>query len=76
MHNLFTTDGATAFASTRAHPLGVVGVVSFVQGPSAVQVVHECLRIRDDKASALRDARRDARKLLVMWGEQVQLGDD
>lgn len=76
MHNLFTTAGATAFASTRAHPLGVVGVVSFVQGSPAVQVVHECLRIHDDKASALRDARRDARKLLVMWGERVRLGED
>lgn len=76
MLNLFTTDGATAFASTRSHPLGVVGVVSFVQGPPAVQVVHECLRIHADKASALRDARRDARKLLVMWGERVRLGED
>lgn len=75
MDNLFIGRGASVFASTRSQPLGFVGVVSLQLGKASGTVVHECLRYRDHRSQALKDARRDARELLRMAGEMVRLGD-
>jgi len=78
MENLFiAADGSsTAWAATRSDRLGFVGVVSFAPvGRTFSPVGHECIRFRDTREQALRDARIDARRLVEMWMDQVRLGE-
>ncbi|MDR7336275.1 hypothetical protein [Roseateles asaccharophilus] len=79
MENLFfATDGtASAFASVQQYALGFVGVVRFsVDTQSCSAVMHECIRYRDTREEALKDARVDARKLVGMWvKDRVRLRD-
>ena len=78
MENLFiAADGSsTAWATTRTHRLGFIGMVNFSPtGRTFNPVRHECIRFRDTREEALRDARSDACKLVEMWMDQVRLDD-
>lgn len=79
MDNLFfATDGtASALAGTKLYALGHLGVVRFaVDCKSGSALRHECIRHRDTREEALRDARADARKLVRMWVENRVHIDD
>lgn len=79
MDNLFfAADGsASAHASVRLTGLGFVGVVRFaVDCEAKTALRHECVRYRDARDEALRDARVDAQILVRRWvDERVRLGD-
>lgn len=49
------------------------GTVNVLQGPTAIRVEHVCMPLRDTKAEALSDAAKDAKKLISMWRDKVQL---
>lgn len=67
---------ASALASTELYELGHSGVVRFLVDSGGTGALrHECLRHRDTREEALRDARTDAHRLVTMWVEQrVRLG--
>lgn len=79
MENLFfARDGsASAFASVQLYELGYLGIVRFaVDAQSRSALRHECMRHRDTRVQALKDARADAQKLVTMWFEdRLRLGD-
>lgn len=78
MENLFfATDGsASALASVQQYELGFLGIVRFaVDSKGSTSLRHECIRFRDNRELALKDARVDARKLVTMWvTDRVRLG--
>jgi len=73
MTPIFASPDITACIGARETGEWFEGVVNVLQGPTAVRVQHVCLRLRDTRAEALRDARKDAKKLIVMWRDKVQL---
>lgn len=70
---IYSSTDMTAFTTTRLFRAWYVGEVRLVFGPMALRVVHECLPLRDTSAEAERDANNDAKKLLLMWGDQVRI---
>jgi hypothetical protein len=73
MSDLYVSPHVTLFPSTRRSDAWFVGVVSALQGPKALRVVHECLPLRDTELEAHLDACDDAEKLLGMWGDRVRI---
>lgn len=73
MDAIFVSPDITACIGVRKTGDWFEGTVNVLQGPTAIRVQHVCLPLRDTKSEALRDARKDAKKLIVMWRDKVRL---